>query len=212
MSDIFQEVDEDLRRDQLFKLWRRYGSYVIGAAIAIVIATAAYVAWQGYRDKQLMAEGDAFIQALLLRSAGQSHQATEAFAALADQHNDGYGTLARFNEAALMAERGEAAEAVKIYDQISASASDRSLRDLATLCSVSLSLDTADPGELKAKLDPIAAPDNPFRHSARELSALLAVRNGDTATAKELFKELAADQSAPSGVRSRAAEMLQSLG
>ena len=111
-----------------------------------------------------------------------------------------------------MAEHGETADAVKIYDQIAAAASDRSLRDLATLCSASLSLDTAEPADLKAKLDPIAAPDNPFRHSARELSALLALRNGDAATAKELFKELAADQSAPSGVRARAEEMLQSLG
>lgn len=212
MSDIFQEVDEDLRRDKLFKLWRRYGSYVFGAAVAIVIATAAYVAWQNYRTKQIMAEGDSFFQAILLRSAGQSRQATEAFATLAEKHQDGYGTLARLNEAALMAERGDAASAVKIYDQLAASASDRTLRDLATLCSVSLGLDTADPGDLKAKLDPIAAPDNPFRHSARELSALLALRNGDAATAKELFKELAADKTAPSGVRARAEEMLQSLG
>lgn len=212
LSDIFQEVDEDLRRDRLLKLWRRYGSFIIGGAIAIVIATAAYVAWQNYRAKQLMAEGDSFVQALLLRNAGQSRQAAEAFASLAERYHDGYGTLARFDEAALLAERGETADAVKIYDQLALSAPDRTFRDLAALCSVSLSLDTADPADLKTKLDPIAAPDNPLRHSARELSALLALRNGDAVTAKELFKELAADQTAPSGVRSRAEEMLQSLG
>jgi len=211
LADIFQEVDEDLRRDRFTKLWRKYGSFVIAAAVAVVIATGAYVAWKNYRAKQLMAEGDSFIQAVLLRNAGQSRQATEAFAALAERARDGYGALARFSQASVMAERGEAAEAVKIYDQLATSAPDTALRDLATICSVSLSLESADPAELKAKLEPISAPDNPLRHSARELSALLALHTGDTATARELFKELAADKSAPSGVRSRAEEMLQAL-
>jgi hypothetical protein len=204
LSDIFQEVDEDLRRDQVAKLWRRYGSYVIAAAVAIVVATGGYVAWQNYRTRQLMNEGDNFIQGVMLRNSGQSREAVQAFSTLADRTSDGYGTLARFNQAATLAERGETADAVKVYDSLSTSAGDRTLRDLATICSATLSLETADSAELKSRLDPIAAADNPLRYSARELLALLSLHKGDTATAKQLFKELSADQSAPSGVRSRA--------
>jgi hypothetical protein len=211
LADIFQEVDEDLRRDQAAKLWRRYGSFVIAGAIAIVVATGAYVAWKDYRTKKLMADGDAFVHAVLLRSAGQTRQAADAFGALAENAHGGYGMLARFNQAALLAERGEAAEAVKIYDQLAKSAPDSALRDLATVCSVSLSLESVDPNELKTRLNPIAAPDNPIRHSARELLAVLALRANDKATALELFKELAADKTAPSGIRSRAELMLQAL-
>lgn len=212
MADIFQEVEEDLRHEQMMKLWRRYGTLVIAGAVAIVVATGAYVAWKNYRAKQLMVEGDSFVQAVLLRNAGQTRQAADAFAALAESAHDGYGTLASFNEAALLAQRGETAEAVKLYDRLAGSASDKALRDLATICAVSLSLESADASELKARLDPVAAPDNPFRHSARELSALVSLRSGDSATARELFKELAGDKTAPSGLRTRAEEMLQALG
>lgn len=212
MSDVFKEVDEDLRRDQLDKLWRRYGAYVIAGAIAIVLATAAYVYWQNYRLKQVMAEGDAFFQAVMLRSASQEREAAQAFSALADRSSDGYGMLARFNEAGTLADRGELAQAVDIYDRLSSSASDRTLRDIATLCSVSLSLDTVDPAELKARLDPIAAPDNPLRFSARELLALLALRKGDFAVAKQMFTELSTDKSVPQGIRTRAQEMLPTFG
>ena len=89
MSDVFQEVDEDLRRDRAAKLWKRYGIFVIAAAVAIVIATGGYVAWKNYRTKQLTAQGDAFIQALVLRANGQTREAADAFAALASGTRDG---------------------------------------------------------------------------------------------------------------------------
>jgi len=212
LSDIFQEVDEDLRRDRLAKLWKLYGSYVIGAALALVVATGAYVAWQNYRVKQLMAEGDSFVEALVMRGNGQTREAADAFAALAARTNDGYGTLARFNQAAILAQRGDAGEAVKIYDALAASAPDAALRDLAALSSISLSLESVDPAELQSRLAPIAKPDNPLRYSARELSALVALRAGDKAKARDLFKELSGDETAPSGIRTRAEEMLKALG
>ncbi len=211
MSDIFQEVDEDLRRDRFAKLWKRYGSLVIAGAVAIVVATGAYVAWKNYRTKQLMAEGDSFVQALVLRANGQTREAADAFAALAARTNDGYGMLARFNQAAILAQRGDAAEAVKSYDALASSGPDATLRDLAVLCSVSLSLESVDPAELQARLAPIAKPDNPLRYSARELSALVALHAGDKAKARDLFKELSGDETAPSGIRSRADEILKAL-
>ncbi len=212
LSDIFQEVSEDIRRDQLAKLWKRYGIFVIAGAVAIVAATGGYVAWKNYRTQQLMAQGDAFIQALVLRAGGQTREAVDAFTALADSTDDGIGTLARFNQAALLAERGDAAEAVKVYETLAAAAPEKPLRDLAVLCAVALSLESVDAADSQARLAPLMAPDNPFRYSARELSALSALRAGDTARARDLFKALAEDEAVPSGVRGRAEEMLLAAG
>lgn len=212
MSDIFKEVDEDLRRDQLNKLWKRYGVFVIAGAVAIVAATGGYVAWKNYRQQQLTAQGDAFVQALVLRAQGQTREAVDAFANLAEGTDDGIATLARFNQAALLADRGDPGEAVKVYDRIAAEAPEKALRDLAVLCAVTLSLETVDPAESQARLEPLMTPDNPYRHSARELSALLALHTGDTAKARELFQTLAEDETAPSGIRSRAEEMLLAAG
>ena len=40
MSDIFREVDEDVRKDQSLAFWKKYGPYVIAAAVAIMTVTA----------------------------------------------------------------------------------------------------------------------------------------------------------------------------
>jgi hypothetical protein len=212
LSDVFKEVDEDLRRDQLAKLWKRFGVFVIAGAVAIVAATGGYVAWKNYRTKQLMQQGDAFVQALVLSANGQTHEAAEAFAALADGTDDGIGILARFNQASILAESGEAGEAVKVYETIAATAPQKSLRDIAVLSIVALSLESVDPAESQARLEPLLAADNPFRFSARELSALVAFHAGDIAKARELFKELSEDKAAPSEIRGRAEQMLLAVG
>ena len=45
MADIFHEVEEDLRRDQAAAIWNKYGNYIIGAALLLVLAVAAHWGW-----------------------------------------------------------------------------------------------------------------------------------------------------------------------
>ena len=60
MADIFQEVDEDLRRDRATALWRRYGKYVVAAAVVLVLATAGWSGYRHYRDQQRQEAGVKF--------------------------------------------------------------------------------------------------------------------------------------------------------
>lgn len=64
MSDIFTEVDEDLRRDRALRLWKQYGNYLIGAAVVVAAATAGYVAWQDYSRKQAEAAAAQYVAAM----------------------------------------------------------------------------------------------------------------------------------------------------
>ena len=48
MADIFKEVDEDLRRDNFEKLWKKYGFYFIGLAVTVVLAVAGVQGWRAY--------------------------------------------------------------------------------------------------------------------------------------------------------------------
>ena len=50
-----------------------------------------------------------------------------------------------------------------------------------------------------AKLEPLAAPDRPFRLSVRELQALVAARKGDLKRARELWTEISKDPQVPQG-------------
>jgi len=211
LADIFQEVEEDLRRDNLAKLWRRYGTWIIGVAVAIVVATAAFVLWRQYQESQRMDLARQYTQAADLLGRSDREGALQAFDALGAA-GGGYGVLARLREAQLLAESGDAAGAAAAYEAIAADSSvDQPYRDLAVILLALHGLDSGDASALTARLKPLTAEGNPWRYSALELTGLLAKRTGDTARAREIFVGLADDAQAPLGVRERATQFLESL-
>ncbi|OYQ31376.1 hypothetical protein CHU95_19635 [Niveispirillum lacus] len=214
MSDIFREVDEDLRRDQIMKFWKRYGGLVIGAAVLVVAATAGNVGWKHWQTTR-MEERTAVLSAALskLRPVDENtppdtKAAADALSAASATLGAGHADVARLYEAGLRARDGQRDEAVKLYDQVAGTASaDGMLRDLATLMSVQLQLDTGDAAALRARLTPLLKQGNAWKASATEASGLLAVRAGDHAAAAALFKELSEDSTAPQALRARATEL-----
>ncbi|MFV3126041.1 tetratricopeptide repeat protein [Niveispirillum sp. KHB5.9] len=213
MSDIFREVDEDLRRDQIMKFWKRYGGLVIAAAILVVAATAGNVGWKHWRTTRMEERTAVLSEALAkLRPADENTQpdtkgAAEALAAASAKLGAGHADLARLYEAGLRARDGQRDDAVKLYDQVAGTAgADPMLRDLATLLSVQLQLDTGDAAALRGRLAPLLKA-GAWKASATEASGLLAARAGDNAGAAALFKELSEDATAPQGLRARATEL-----
>jgi hypothetical protein len=213
VSDVFQEVEEDLRRDRAANLWKRYGNYVVGAALAIVIGTGAYVGWRDYTRKQAAEQGAEFFAATALAAAGDRDKAVPALDALAKTASSGYATLARMREAALKAEAGDRDGAAAMYRSIAEDGgAPNEMRDAARLLASLNTLEKLDPAELDRQLASLRADANPWRHVALELAAVTAVRTGDTSKARELFTRIADDPTAPTGARGRAAEMLSALG
>ena len=213
MADIFREVDDDLRHDRQLALWKRYGNYVIGVAVAIVLATAGTVFWRDYQKGQREAEGERFAIARELADGERTAEAIAAFAGLARDAGAGYATLSSLEEAALRAQSGDGAGAMTIYERIAGdSGVDSMYRDLASLLLVLHSFDSGDPQELAARLAPLRADANPWRYTAGELSALLAAAGGDRAQAREILTELTSDPDTPPGLRARAVEHLAVLG
>ena len=213
MADIFQEVDEELRQENYLKLWRKYGGVLIGVVVAIIVVTAVYVGWRDYRTAQRLEEGARFVEAVDLAASEQTEAALAALASLAQEADTGYATLASLRQAALLADGGDVAGAVAIYDRIAADADvDRGFRDLAVILSTLSTLETSAPDAMLARLGPLTSEGNPWRHTALELSALVAQRTGDAGRAREIYAGLADDAEAPPSLRSRATEMLATLG
>lgn len=212
MSEIFREVDEALREDRAKVLWQRYGNLAISIVTAIILATAGYVFWKDYAEGRDQALTDTLLAALE-DSESDPTGAIDALAVLAADASDRQGVIARLHEAALRAEIGDADGAVDVYRRL---ADDGSVQDawrnLARLLAVLHSLDTGDPDQLADELRPLTAEDSPWRFSARELTGLLALRQGDTAEAQQIFDLLAIDPFAPSGIRARAEELSAAAG
>jgi hypothetical protein len=212
VSDIFQEVDEELRRENFAKLWARYGKYVIALAVLLVLATAGVVQWRQYQQHQREAEGARYVGALNLARQGKDRDAADAFAALARQASGGHATLARLEEAALKARAGDVEGAIAGYDALAADGSvDPLYRDVATLLSAQYALKNGDPKAIIAKLAPLTNADNPWHPSALELTALAELKAGDRTAARATYQRLADDLTAPQGLRARATEMLTAL-
>jgi hypothetical protein len=203
VSDIFTEVDEEVRREQLKKLWERYGSYIVAAAFLVVAAVAAWRGYDYWQTRQAVVAGAAYDAAARLSQEGKHDEAEAAFAKLATGGTSGYRMLAQLREAAEIAERDPKA-AVAAYDRIAGETTGQPLvSELATIRAAFLLVDTAKLDEMTERLEPLTQPSGTFRHTARELLALSAWRNHDTAAMRRWTDAAKNDPEAPSGVRTR---------
>lgn len=210
MADIFHEVDEEVRRERLQKLWERYSIYLIALAVLIVAGIGAWRAYEWWLGKQAAAAGASFEQALRLSEQGKHSEAEKAFSKIATDAPAGYRVLARFRAAAELSQ-DKPADAVKAYDQIAADSSlSQTLQDLANLRAGMLLVDTAPLAEMGQRLEPLTEPSRTFRASARELLALSAWHNKDATAAKKYIDMITADTETPPGARARA-EVLSAL-
>ena len=204
MADIFHEVDEEVRREQLKKLWDRYSIYLIALAVLIIASMAAWRGYEYWVAKKAAAAGAQFEAAIALSEEGKRAEAEAAFAKVAAEAPAGYRVLARMRAAGALAQ-SKATDAVKAYDEISADASLGAIwQDLAAVRAGLLLVDTAPLTEMRRRLEPAAEPTRSFRHTARELLALSAWRNHDVAAAQKYLDMIAGDAESPTGVRARA--------
>jgi len=210
VSDIFSEIDEDLRRERLRKLWEKYGIVVVALAILIVAGIGGWRAYEAWQAGRAAEAGDAYERALLLEQEGKPEEAKAAFSKLTEEGTANYRRLARFREAAVLAASDRKA-AVAIYDEVAAdNAAGQTLRDAANLRAGMLLADEAPLDQLTARLQPLTADGRAFRHSARLVLALAAWRAEDIAAARRWAEAIVADPLAPQNTRGQA-EMLMAL-
>jgi hypothetical protein len=210
VSDIFNEVDEEVRREKLQQLWDRHQGLIIGAALLIVVAVGGWRGYQWWQAKRAAEAGGAFQAAMTLSAEGKHAEAEAAFAKIADKRIAGYRDLSRLQAASELAQRDSKA-AVEAYGAIAADGGvSDTMRDLAAVRAGLLLIDTSGYEDMRRRLEPAAAADRPFRNSARELLALSALRANDAATARKWFDQIVADAAAPAGLRQRI-EMLMAL-
>ena len=210
MSEIFDEVQEEVRREQLKKLWERYQTLIIGVAFLIIAGVGGWRGFIYWEAKKAQEAGARFEAAATLAEQKKSNEAEAAFLQLATEAPQGYRTLAKFRAAAELASRDPAA-AVKMYDEI---ATDRNTpaveQDLAVLRAGALLVDTAPYADIKARLEPLSGAERTYRHSARELLAVSAWRSKDMTAARQWITTITNDGQSPQTLRSRM-EALQAL-
>ena len=215
MADIFNEIDEELRRDKAQAWWKQYGKFVIAACAVVIAGTAGYTWHQESRTAELRDLADRYGQAQTEITAGNNEQAIAALNTLAtDAQGEGIAMVAGFRAAGLLGEQGDHTGSAAAYEALAADSDlDNIYRNLASVMAVlQASLAGEDPKVLLDRLAPQTEEEAAWRFTARMIAASLAVGAGDMKAAADYLKAVADDADAPTSARGQAAEMLQALG
>lgn len=210
-QNLFQEVQEDLERQKLEALWKKYGFWIIVASLGIVISTASATAYRSWKENN-----NAKLTSALLSAEHASANVSDNIAALQkyaeENTEETHALFALFRAGALALDRNETTEAIKYFEKAAQNTDANPVfSQLGVLLSVLAQLDSGSPAELALRLQPLTLKGSPWRFSAQEALAYLALREGDITKAKQLFSSLAQDSLAPKSISSRATDILRTL-
>jgi hypothetical protein len=209
---FMREVQEEMRRERLTRLWDRFGIFIIAGAVLLVLGVGGYKFVEHRNLSARQAAGVEFESAARHAAEGKAQEAHKAFEAMINNAPPGYGVLARLRNAGAYATEGKRDEAVAGYDAVSKdAAADPLLRDFATLQAAMLRIDVADWTEMQNRLKDLTNDNNAWRAPARELLGLAAMKAGKQDEARKAFEQILADTSVPSSTAQRARVMMTIL-
>jgi hypothetical protein len=203
MSELIEDIKEDIKREDLLRLWRQYGNWLIMAIVAFVLGTSGFFYWQHRQEEKKRAQAQAFevvLQGLDSHSKEASLKLLQDFSQSA---SGGYKMMAEFMAAGFSAQR---VDALKKLSQ--ESKQEKTFKDMALILSALNQLDGPDPREVLETLSVFEASASPFRPLAQELRAHAYLRGGESQKAFEIFKALAQDQLATEAIQNRSEAMI----
>ena len=210
---FLREVDEELRRDELARLWKRWGRVLVAAIAIGLIAFGAFLWWRDYQAKQAGLEGEKLNATIEQLSQSRFDQAAPALKELGQSSRPGYRAASQLAAGAVASQRGDTKAAIAAFSSV---AKDEKVaepfRNLALIRQTTVEFDTLSPDQVIARMQPLAQKGSPWFGSAGELVAAAHLKAGRTEDAGALYAAMAADPGVPQTLRSRAAQMASVLG
>jgi hypothetical protein len=204
VSDIFNEINEDLRQERLINLWNKYKNAVMSGILTIIIGTGAFVYWQNNQVARLQEASSDYMDAILTLSSGNMTRALEILESTPQKSGQAYADLSKLLGAGILREKGDKLGAIEAYKNLILTASTNVLKEFAQIMLCYLQVDEADPKELLDALKPSLSPKSSWYPSALEISALAKMRLGQYAEAQEDYKKILSLSKVPFALKARA--------
>ncbi len=190
---LLREVDEELRRDRMRKLWRQTAPYIIGAAVGVVLLVAGYEGWNWWTQSNSSRSSDQFYAAAEAADGADLAAAEKALNDVIAQGSGAYPALAEFRKASLLAQQGKIDEAVAAYDALATNQSSPHLRELALVMAANLLIDKGDVAQVEQRVSGSIVPNSPMRNAAREVLGLTQYKAGQLDAAMTTFQAILDD-------------------
>jgi len=195
-QSVFSEVDEELRRDRLRALWRRFGPYLIGAAVAVVALVGVNEGWRWWQESNAARSSDLLYAALDAAQKGDTEAARTGLEKTIAEGTGDYPLLARFRQAGLLVKAGKTDDAVTAYDAIASDAKEQRLRELALVLGALQLTEKGDVTAISARVGGIISSASPLRNMALEALGLTQYKAGDLQAAADSFQAIMDDPGA----------------
>ncbi|WP_294300627.1 tetratricopeptide repeat protein [uncultured Sphingomonas sp.] len=210
---FLREVDEELRREEAIKLWKRWGIVIVAVIVAALVALAGWLWWQSHQKNVAGEQGIQFNQAMDALGNQQPDKAAPILADLAKNGTEGYAALAKFTQADIALQKQDLKGAAKLFSEVAADTGNaQPLRDLALVRQTLAEYDTLQPQVVIDRLRPLAVKGNPYYGTAGEMTAVAHLRMNRRDLAGRMFGEIARDENVPASIRQRAVQMAGVLG
>ena len=207
MSDIFNEIDEELRQDKAARLWKAYGKYLIALAIFIILAIASYRFIEHTQEKNKEQASELYELASEAGRSGDKNAAIELFSDDRFDETIGYAVISKLKKAALAKSNNDLeGMAIVLKEIITNEEIPRYLRDLARL-----KLFASDNDNNISQLDALIAGDGAWKFLALELKGGIELEGGNLKKARSIFEELTNGANTPNNLRRRTSEILKAL-
>ena len=207
MSDIFNEIDEELRQDKAARLWKAYGKYLIALAVFIILAIASYRFIEHTQEKNKEQASELYELASEAGRSGDKNAAIELFSDDRFDETIGYAVISKLKKAALAKSNNDLeGMAIVLKEIITNEEIPLYLRDLARL-----KLFASDNDNNISQLDALIAGDGAWKFLALELKGGIELEGGNLKKARSIFEELTNGANTPNNLRRRTSEILKAL-
>ena len=176
MADIFDEVSEELKQDQLIQFWKKYSKLIITFILLIILSVVSYQVYIIWKKNKIEAISEQFFLALEKLEDKNYSESQSLFLNNSQNYKSGYSILSLFGLAETNYQNGRIDEMIlnykAIYDDESV---DIYYRDLSRILSV-LKDDSSSFKQQKLILEPILKSPSILQVLAAELEVLLFIK------------------------------------
>lgn len=204
MTDVFEQVEEEIRSERLKRLARNWLPVAGGVLAVFLVAALAWWGWQSWQIGRAETASIAYQRGLEALQSGDTAGAETAFAEAEKDGNGAYKALALQQRAGIAVAANRIPDAVALFDQAAKASGDPILVDPARYKAALLVMDSGTLEEIEARLEPLTAEDRPMRPFAQEALGLARLQHNKPAEAREVFVLLTLGQDVPDSVRQRA--------
>ncbi len=209
---LFQEINEELKQEKLRSFWKKYGIFVIIAVIAILTFAVSFESIKLWQTKKAQTWSDAYAYAYNLQMQGKYDESIDIFKKIENQNGGMYKDLAQMQIANILLEQEKYDEAFTVLNTlIEDSNTNNSLRNIAIFKLASYKLDNAPKEEVEFLLNKLIDGDNSWKNIAKEMKAMLAIREGNISNALEIYNDILNNNELSESLRTRVQDMVSVL-